>query len=356
MPDKIKEQLNIADIKGKNKAGDRENSSPKLEVSSANSELPQTADQLNDFYTNIASDKTINVETLNKIREQILKMQKIEIESPLSSQIAEQIKTAEEIMGEKNVLGIDAIEATFDFKPLAREIPNIPFSEAELKRAKELNQLLILRVNKAKDGQPLTMKKMNEFKKGKTKDESKVLYSTDDKGKLKDDVWYKNEDFFTKEAPTLGWALVSKEVISNSTDKNYLDQTETLVDYLKNQVFKGQKLDKAYQEAIDEFNKEKDSIKKLMDPDWKTAAEKLEKLKINQLCRQTPADALYDILLMKEKNDEYILPDKYTWTNRRGSDGELVDVGNAASNGVYVHGRRPDTSAGGLGVSFSRTI
>jgi len=355
MPDKINEQLNIADTTGKNKAGDRENSSLKLEVSSASSELPETTNQLNDLYTNIASDKGIDVETLNKIREQILKMQKIEAESPLPSQIAEQIKTAEEIMGEENVLGIDAIEATFDFKPLPREIPNIPFSRVELIRAKELHQFLVLRVNKDKDGKPLTMEKMNELKGGKTKDESKILYSADDKGKLKDDTWYKAEDFFSKEAPTLGWALVSKEVIPNSTSQNYLDQTETLVDYLKNQVFKGQKLDKAYQEAIAEFNKEKDSIKKLMDSDWKTAAEKLEKLKINNLCRQTPADALYDILLMKEKNDEYILSDKYTWTNRRDSGGKLVSVGDAASDGVGVNSDLPDNSHANLGVAFSRT-
>jgi hypothetical protein len=123
---------------------------------------------------------------------------------------------------------------------------------------------------------------------------------------------------------------------------------------LQKEVFKGQKLDKVYQDAIDEFKKAKEGIKTLMDSDWKVDWEKLEKLKINNLVRQTPAEALYDILLMKEKNGEYILPD-YTWTNRRDSDGKLVRVGGADAVGVYVNGSQPDFSNVSLGVSFSRS-
>jgi SOS response regulatory protein OraA/RecX len=198
------------------------------------------------------------------------------------------------------------------------------------------------------------MKKMNELKGGKTKDEGKILYSTNADGKLKDDAWYKNEDLYTKETPTMGWALVSKEVIPNSTSKNYLDQTETIVNYIKNEVFKDQKVDRIYQEAIDEFNKKKDSIKKLMASDWKEASKQLEELKITQLTRQNPAEVVYDILLMKEKNNEYILPSTRTWTKSRNSDGRLVYVGDAGSDGSVVSSSTPADSSGSLGVSVSR--
>jgi MoxR-like ATPase len=275
-------------------------------------------------------------------------------EGKILGPLSEQIKIAEKILGPENVLSPSAIEAAFGFKPEAKDIPVIPFNQAELVRAKELKQFLILRVNKAKDGEPLSMKKMNELKAGKTKDKGKILYSNDETGKLKSDAWYKEEKFFTTESPTLGWALVSKEVIPNSTSQDYLTQTETLVDYLQKEVFKGQKMGKIYQDAIDEFKKTKDSIKTLMDSDWQAAGARLEKLKINNLCRQTPVEVLYDILLMKEKNDEYILPN-YTWTNRRHSNGELVSVGSADADGAGVLGGQSGNSNVNLGVSFSRS-
>jgi MoxR-like ATPase len=276
-------------------------------------------------------------------------------EGKMSGPILEQMKTAERIIGKENFLGLEAIKATFDFTPNTKDIPKIPFDEKTLKRAKELNQYLVLRINTTSDKKPLTMKKMNELKGGKTKDEGKILYSTDADGKLKDNAWYKNEDLYTKETPAMGWALVSKEVIPNSTNKNYLDQTEEIVNYIKNEVFKDQKVDKTYQEAIDEFDKKKDSIKELMTSDWKEASEQLASLKITQLTRQNTADVIYDILLMKEKNNKYILPGMYTWTKSRSSGGRLVDVGDADSGGSNVSCGPPVCSDGHLGVSVSRS-
>ena len=261
---------------------------------------------------------------------------------------------AERIMGKENFLGLEAIKATFDFTPNIKDIPKIPFDEKTLKRAKELNQYLVLRINTTSGKEPLTMEKMNELKGGKTKDEGKIFYSSIADGKLKDDTWYKNEDLYTKETPTMGWALVSKEVIPNSTSKNYLNQTETIVNYIKNEVFKDKKVDRIYQEAIDEFNKKKDNIKELMTSDWKKASEQLANLKITQLTRQNPAEVVYDILLMKEKNDKYILSGIYTWTKSRLSDGWLVFVGNAAYNGSDVYSLTPVSSHSSLGVSVSR--
>jgi hypothetical protein len=269
--------------------------------------------------------------------------------------VREQMLRAKEIMKE-DFFAHEEIEKAFGFRIDPDKIPEIPFRREELERAKELNQFLILRVDKTRDGEPLTMAKMNELLNGKTKDGGKALYRDDGSGKIDDDAWYKDEDFALKDVPKLSWALVSKEVISSSPDKNYLDQTSEIVDYLKDEVFKGKEVPVEFQSAISEFEKAKDEIGKLINEDWKKAAEKLEELAITKLTRQTPAEAIYDIFVYFQNKGERLLENMYTWTSRRGSDGELVLVGGFGSGGAFVDGRRPGGSYGALGVSFSRSL
>jgi hypothetical protein len=276
-------------------------------------------------------------------------------ESEPKGDVKEQMENAKEIMG-SDFFAHQEIEKAFGIKVKSEQIPEIPFTKEDLERAKELNQFLILRVDKANDGKPLTMAKMNELLKGKVKDGKKALYSDDGTGKFKDDSWYKDEDFANKEAPKLSWALASKEVIPNSSSKNYLDQTEEIVNYLKNQVFKGKIMPTEFQSAISEFEKAKAEIKKLIDDDWQKAAEKLEGLAITKFTRQTPAEALYDILVYFQNKGERLMENMYTWTSRRDSYGELVVVGRFDSGGVDVYRWRPDYSYDYLGVSFSRSL
>ena len=232
----------------------------------------------------------------------------------LSGALAEQIKNAKEILGKKDVLGIEEIENTFGIKVRAEDVPNIPFSKEDLEKAKELGQFLILRVDKAKDGTGLSMKKMHdllaeEFKKD---GHGKILVSID---------WYKEEEFFTKETPKLSWALTSKEVIPDSTSKNYLQQTESIIDYIKEKVFKGGALPKEYQDAIREFAEQKEKISKLMKDDWQEAAKILEELRITKLTRKSPSETVYDFIAYFKTNKERLLENMYTWTSRRASDG-----------------------------------
>jgi hypothetical protein len=269
--------------------------------------------------------------------------------------VREQMERAKEIMG-SDFFAEQEIEKAFGIKVEADKIPEIPFTKEDLERAKELNQFLVLRVDKAPDGKPLTIAKMNELLKGKVKDGAKALYADDGSGKIKDDAWYKNEDFANKEAPKLSWALASKEVISNSPNKNYLDQTVEIANYLKNEVFKGKEIPAEFQSAISEFEKAKGEIATILKDDWKKAAEKLEKLAITKLTRQTPVEALYDLLIYFQNKDEKLLSGMYNWTSRRDSDGGLVPVGSFDSGGVSVARGAPDASNDGLGVSFSRSL
>ena len=251
---------------------------------------------------------------------------------------------AKEIMG-KYYLGSEAVEKAFGIKLEINEIPAIPFSMGELEKAKKLGQFLVLRVNSGPDGQPLTMQSMNNLLKERyEKDSSKVLYNID---------WYEKEEFFTNETPKLTWALTSKEVIPNSTDKNYLEQIDAIVDYL-NQI-SPEGLPEEYQKAVEEYKNQRAEIEPLIDSDWEKAAGMLEELKITELTRQSPAEALYDLVLYFQTNGEKLLPNRYICTKRRASDGKLVNVGGFGSGGVCVYSNEPDYSRGFLGTSFSRS-
>ncbi|MFA6492604.1 MAG: AAA family ATPase [Patescibacteria group bacterium] len=271
-------------------------------------------------------------------------------ETPLSSEILEQMKEAKEIFG-NDFLGPEEVKAAFLDQVEISEVPSIPFSKEELEKARELEQMLILRVDKAKDGSDLTMEKIHGLLNGKIKDEAKVLYSVD---------WYKDEEFYKKDKPEVTWALVSKEAVPDSSDKNYLEQTETLANYLRNEVFKTLIMPAKYGEALREFEKEKASIARIVESDkeseWKEAARKLEALKLNQLTRQSPTEALYDLIVRYQQTGERLMENMYTWTKRRDSGGGLVCVGRFESVGVRVGGGRPGDWSGILGVSFSRSL
>jgi hypothetical protein len=263
------------------------------------------------------------------------------------AQAKQVLKEAERILG-PDVFGPTAVEKTFGLKLEIARIPKVPFVTQELERAKELGQMLILRVDKASDGQPLTMKKIQAILQPvfEKEDKGRVLYGVD---------WYKGEDFYATETPKFSWALVSKEVIPDSTSKNYLEQTDQLASYLETAVFKDKPVPEVYQEAIREFKTQRSTIKPLIDSGWQKATEILSGLKFNQLVRQTPVATLYDLLLVLQAGDERLLEDKYTWTSRRASGGRLVVVGYFDSRGADVGHWLPGLSDVCIGVSFSRS-
>ncbi len=264
---------------------------------------------------------------------------------------------AVEAIGAESFFGPAAVEKAFGIRLEAEQIPPIQFTQVELERAKALNQMLILRVDRAADGSPLTMKKMSELLQPTfEQNEEKILYDEPD--------WYEDEAFYKDETPALSWALVSRETIPDSTSKNYLQQTDQLVTYLETEVFQGQPVPAPYNDAIAEFRSLRAQIEPLatsqVEAEWKQASQMLADLKLNQLTRQTPAEVLYDLLLVIQNSPDpedrtRLLESMYTWTARRASDGGLVDVGRFDADGAYVGGWRPDGADPGLGVVFSRS-
>ena len=255
------------------------------------------------------------------------------------------IERARELLG-TDFLGVEAVEKAFDITLDSAIIPEIPFSLEDLEAAQG-KERLILTIGERPDGVPLSMEQMAVMMQAK--------FTQDGKGKiLYDPSWYKDENFFKKDKPQLRWRLVTKDLIPNSTSKNYLGQTEAIADYLRNTAYAGRSLPQEYEEAIAEFEAQKATIEPIISSEWKRAATMLAKLKLNQLTRQSPAEVIYDSIVVLQNNDERTLEGKYTWTNWQTSDGLLVDVGGIDPEGAFVNLRRPDYARGLVGVVLSR--
>ena len=271
-------------------------------------------------------------------------------ETKLEGPIGEQIEVAIEKLGKENVFGPKEIERAFGVK--IEDVPGIPFSVEELESAERLGQMLVLRVDKTAEGKPMSLEAMSDMMVKKWKDEGKGDLLRTAEG-------WKNwigEELFTKESPRTGWALVSKDVLPESLSKNYLEQTEVIIKTLKEVAFKDLEIPEKYAEAIAEFEGKKAKLAKLMDEDWRQAAKELSELKINQMARQTFAEAIYDLAVHHDINNERLLTDKYTWSASLNPDGDLVNLGEFGGDGVSGGRWNPGARNGNLGVSLSRRL
>jgi len=271
-------------------------------------------------------------------------------EAKLEGPIAEQIEAAIEKLGRENVFGPQEVEKTFGVR--LAEVPDVPFSIEELERAEKLGQMLVLRVDKTAEGKPMSMEAMNEILVKKWQKEGKgEIFRTAEGWR----DWI-GKEFFTTEHPRLGWALVSKDVLPESLSKNYLEQTEVIIKTLRDKAFKDLELPEEYTEAIAEFESKKKKLTELMDSNWQEAAKQLVALKITQLTRQNIPEAVYDVAMYHDKNNERLLADKYAWLASLDPDGPLVDLGHFGASGVGGGGWEPGGRRGGLGVSLSRRL
>jgi hypothetical protein len=274
------------------------------------------------------------------------KMKVIHEPEPPGNPKSESIKTekAKEIMG-KDFLGPDQIEKAFGIK--IKNVPDIQFTIDELKEAKNRGEMLVLYTDKAPDGQPLTMEKMSTL--------LKPQFDRDSKGEVfRDTQWCQNEEFFKKDVPKVKWGVVGKGFVTNSTSKNYLWQTEALADYVKNTIFKGQRLPADYQDAIMEFDSQKGNLDTLLGKDWNEAGKKLAALKLNQMTRISPVEDTYRHLAYFQTTGDRLFHTAVNWTNTRSSDGYFVSVGFFDAFGVLVLSWGPNDQGRKLGVCFSQ--
>jgi hypothetical protein len=241
-------------------------------------------------------------------------------------------KKARELMGEEGFFGREEVSQALESDLSYLTLPHIPFSPQELRVAEKNGQYLILRINEGEKGTPLTMEYLKNKKEGTLRDSSL-------------------EPFATEATPTLSWALSDKELKEESKNKNYFEQTDYLQERIETLASRPQ-----YQEALEEWQTQKEEILSLSD--WKEQTKRLVALKINQLFRRTPVEALYDTYVRyqttKEKGKKRPLEDTYDWTNVRRADGRLVGVGSFGASGARVDGYSPGIRPSILGVAFSR--
>src|SRR3989338_2224534 len=238
-----------------------------------------------------------------------------------------EFQEARELLSE-DLIGPEEIEKTWGVRP--EDVPEIPFSREELERAKEMGQMLVLRVEKTEDGKPMSMEAMNTILAKRWEKEKKGGLLNTAEG-WRDSVTGSKD--FSEVAPRAGWALISKDLLTNSTSKNYAQQTELMVAYLKDTVFKDMEIPEEYEEAFQEWEQVKQTDKNIQELlrnpdnpkyDWQQAAKELSELKITQLTRQSIQETIYDLALYYDKNGKRLLPNVYTWSNSRSTGGYLV--------------------------------
>ena len=227
-------------------------------------------------------------------------------------------------------------------------IPEIPqIQRVELERALELGQFLIYRHDKMKTG-PLTIRTVHDG-----------CNNIVGEGNLLRNIGWCNggkEIFFEEEKITPGWYLVGREEIPGSTGMDYLGQTLVIADYLAKVIYQDQKIPKIYAEAIRELDDQEDILRELVMDDWKRGAIKLSELKLNQFCRQSGVEFIYDNTAYLEVNGRHLFPNKLAWLRSLSSDGDIVDVGYCGPGGVSVGSGGPRSSRSLLGVRFSRRL
>ncbi len=167
------------------------------------------------------------------------------------------------------------------------------------------------------------------------------------------------KDGYKKDVPRSGWALVSREVLSESLDKNFLEQTDVIIKTIKDKVFNGMEIPEKYAKAMAEFESQKERLTKLMNDDWSEAVKQLSTLEITQMTRQTIQETIYDLAMYYDTNNKRLLTDEYTSSRLTASvslDGSLVNLGRFDDRGVNGNRWKPDNRDDDIGVSFSRSV
>jgi hypothetical protein len=196
-------------------------------------------------------------------------------------------------MGFQRFFGALEINGTFGIFVKQEDVPEIPFSKEELEQAKLQGFELVLYVNKTEHGSPLTAEEMNSLYVKNNGAPNELIISN----------WYKHNSCINNEVPRPGWRLVTHDPEKVFTNKNYLEQTEAIIDKLRTEIFP-EELPQVYKNAIDEFEASKDNYQSMLaegNSDYETLGEALVAEKINMLCRETYTESIYRLTLQKRK-------------------------------------------------------
>jgi hypothetical protein len=308
-------------------------------------------------------DEKIQIAEKLKIKLELIQKSK-EAGKPIQegeSDLIRQIEQAQEIMGQEFFLGPDDIEQTFGFKLEAKDIPEISFSKEEIEQHQKLGDMLVLNLDKTPEGLPLTIEEMAQramqnIGSNVIGTDKYLLYKDqfDEQGKLKSGAWFSGEAEIKKQTPRLGWQFVSPNILPNSTSKDYLNQTELLIQNAKEKLFNNN-FPLEYQVAEAEFQQEKARISEFIkNNNYVEASKILSNLKISKLLREPIQNTIFRYLVSFKKGKQLFTDGKYSWSDDVSSDGGLLRFGYAGASGADVYRNDPGHSNDSLGVVSSR--
>jgi len=171
---------------------------------------------------------------------------------------------------------------------------------------------------------------------------------------MKSGTWFSSETKVRKQTPKLGWQFVSPNILPDSTGKNYIAQTEMLIENARSNFFDGN-LPQEYLEAEKEFKIEKSKIEKFIkNSNYVKASKTLSALKISQLLREPVQNVIFRYLVSFKKGKQLFMDGEYSWASSFSSDGFLLRFGGTYATGADVGRIRPALSFDSLGVVSSR--
>lgn len=220
------------------------------------------------------------------------------------------IEEVEKIFGQ-DFFGPKQVQEVFGVA--VQEAAPIPFSKAELERAKELGQQLIYQVN--------TMRRSgddsNDSVKNITFQNLRKYYRRVGEGEEARSLWhatntFSEEEFFTTEQPRVGWKLSSKECLQETGYKNYLEQMDILAKHLETVVWKNEPMPKEYVEAIKEFRAYKEKVPevgsgKILDKKYSHELVRgFQDLQLVKLTQASPVEIAYQLVLEARMNKKVL--------------------------------------------------
>ena len=269
-----------------------------------------------------------------------------------------QIERARTIMGADNFFGPEEIQEKYPYVRLPDTIPPIPFDQDRMERERKAGMVLRLVCDTAVDGQPLIGAKLNEL--------VSPSYTARNEKLLSDNDWYKNEPFFTTETPRLAWVFMATELLADSTNKNYVDQTRLISGDIKT-LWQGSQ-DKMPQQDRDDLKEWQEyystnfagiSLEEITDllndgTTRKKYAFELSNLGINQHNRPTFIEQLDHNAFMRASGKKILEKDGHGWTSTRSSNGFLVILGYAGVKGAVMLEWQSGVARADLGVLLVR--
>lgn len=218
------------------------------------------------------------------------------------------LEQARAVLG-ADVLGPEEITQALGKVPIVRKPPAVPFTKQQLEAAGEHGEMLVLRAPVGADGSPLTIAHL-------------LAHNPDlfDKRllrqlgyQLKTDWGIELEPLTAQETCAAGWALVTKNLLPGSINREYETQRDALG---------------AHEARV-------------------AAAE-------GSVRRRSAAEAVYDLVLYQRARNVRLLGTSWDWTSSRTIDGGFLSVGGFGETGMQIFGYSPGVHHGGLGVCATR--